>query len=225
MNSKISLSVFLLVITLISCKQEKVFSDYKYADKPAVFNCEGVNSKLLNEALYSFEDDILKHYKGDKQNFRLDQAYSQLIRNSVFGRLKLEDMVSKHSVEIFEVLKNDNSLWEVNNPKSYLNYNSTTLKCISKNINDTALKTTFDALVATNSMDSKLFGAPLISKYRNTTKDKNLAMYVALDLYYAKMIDLDFSKVNLNKPEQKVDFNQLPAIEKQEVDPHAGHDH
>jgi len=225
MNSKISIPVFLLVITLISCKQEKVFSNYKYTDKPVVFTCEGVDSKLLNEALYSFEDDILNHYKGVKENFRLDQAYSQLIRNSVFGRLKLEDIISKHSVEIFEALKKDTSLWEANTQESHLNYNSATLKCISNNINDTALKTTYGALVATNSMSPKLFGAPLVSKYRNTIKDKNLAMYVALDLYYAKMLDLDFSKVNLNKPEQKVDFNKLPALEKQDIDPHAEHDH
>jgi hypothetical protein len=223
MNLKLTSIVFLLIFTVFSCKKESHFSDYKYTDKPVAFTCEGINSKLLNEALYSFEDDITKHYKGKSQNYRLDQAYSQIIRNSVFGRLKLEDMVSKHTVSIFEALKNENDLWDANNTKSHLNYNGTAMNCISNGIKDKSLKTTLGALLSTNSMSPKLFGAPLTTKYRYALNDKNLAMYIALDLYYAKMFDVDFSKVNFNKPEQKVDFNQLPP--ETETDPHAGHNH
>lgn len=223
MNTKITLSTFLLFFAILGCKQEVTFSEYKYADKPAVFTCENSNSKLLNEALYSFEDDILNHYKKGKPNYRIDQAYSQVIRNSVFGRLRIEDLVSKHTVAIFEALKKEEGLWSANNGKNHLNYSSVVANCISNNIKDTALKTTYNALVSTNSMSPKLFGAPLVNKYRNTLNDKNLALYVALDLYYANMFNIDFSKVNLEKPQQNVDFNVLPK--KTEVDPHAGHNH
>ena len=223
MNSKITIITCLLFFTVFSCKNENAFSNFKYADKPVVFECESANSKLLNEALYSFEDDILNHYKKGNQNYRIDQAYSQIIRNSVFGRLKMEDIVSKHTAEVFEALKNEDGLWDANNTVSHLNYNSNAINCVSNNIKDKALKDTFNALVSTNSMSPKLFGAPLTTKYRNALSDKNLAMYVALDLYYAKMFDIDFSKVNLDKPEPKVDFNQVPP--KAEVDPHAGHNH
>ena len=113
MNLKLTSIVFLLIFTVFSCKKESHFSDYKYTDKPVAFTCEGINSKLLNEALYSFEDDIANHYKGKGKNYRLDQAYSQIIRNSVFGTLKLEDIVSKHTVSVFEALKNES--WLVNN--------------------------------------------------------------------------------------------------------------
>ncbi|WP_298555256.1 hypothetical protein [uncultured Algibacter sp.] len=225
MNSKITLLTFLLFFIAFSCKKESPFSNFKYADKPVAFECEGVNAKLLNEALYSFEDDITNHFNKGKQNRRLDQAYSQIIRNSVFGKLKLEDIISKHTVEIFEALKNEDDLWDAANTKSHLNYNSTTLSCIANNIKDSNLKTTLNALISTNSMAPKLFGPALVSKYRNALADKNLALYVALDLYYAKLFDIDFNKVNLEKPEQKVDFNQLPAVEKTEIDPHAGHNH
>jgi hypothetical protein len=230
MNSKITLITLLFVITLFSCKKEKFFTDFKYADKPLAFTCEGVNSKLLNEALYSFEDDISNYYNKKKPNPRLDQAYSQIIRNSVFGRLKPEDIVSKHTVSVFEALKNEDNLWSSENPKSRLNYNSAVLKCISNNIKDANIKTTLNALLSTNSMAPKLFGPAIVNKYRNALNDKNLAMYIALDLYYGKMFDVDFSKINLDKPEQKVDFNQVPAfekptIEKPAADPHAGHNH
>ena len=151
-NSNITLITCLLFFTAFSCKNESAFSDFKYADKPMAFVCEGANSKLLNEALYSFEDDIINHYKKGNQNYRLEQAYSQIIRNSVFGRLKLEDIVSKHTVKVFEALKNEANLWDANNSKSYLNYNSTAVNCISNNIKDKALKDTFDALITTNSI-------------------------------------------------------------------------
>lgn len=210
MNLKITILPFLLFFIAFSCKKESSFSDFKYGDKLVAFNCEGVNTKLLNEALYSFENDIVNHYKKGRQNYRLDQAYSQIIRNSVFGRLKLEDIVSKHTVNVFQALKNEDDLWDANNTKSHLSYNSTVIDCVSKNIQDQSLKTTLDALISTNSMSPKLFGTPLASKFRNALSDRNLAMYIALDLYYAKMFDVDFSKINLDKPEQKVDFNQLP---------------
>lgn len=230
MNSKITLITLLFVITLFSCKKENPFTDYKYADKPVAFTCEDVNAKLLNEALYSFEDDIIKHYQKRSKNPRLDQAYSQVIRNSVFGRLKAEDIVSKHTVSVFEALKKEDNLWSSKNPKSRLNYNSAVIKCISNTIKDSNIKTTLNALLSTNSMAPKLFGPAIVNKYRNALNDKNLAMYIALDLYYGKMFDIDFSKVNLDKPEQKVDFNQVPTfekptIEKPAVDPHAGHNH
>ena len=227
MNSKVTRITCLLLFTAFSCKKENTFTDFRYADKPAAIVCEGTNAKLLNEALYSFEDDIVNHYKKGNSSYRLDQAYSQVIRNAVFGRLKIKDVVSKHTVSVFEALKNENDLWDANNPNSFLNYNSAIVSCISKNIQDKALKDTFDALLSTNSMSPKLFGAPLVSKYRSLNKDKNLALYVALDLYYAKMFNVDFSKVNFEKPEPKVDFNQTPAKPQNlpDANAHAGHNH
>ncbi len=210
MNSKITLLSCLLFLIVNSCKKENSFSNFKYDDKPLAIECAGVNTKLLNEALYSFEDDILNHYKQNKANFRLDQAYSQIIRNSVFGRLQLEKMVSKHTFDVFEALKNEKELWDFNNPKSKLNYNGELIKCIANAIKDANLKTTLNALLTTNSMSPKLFGPAILNKYRNAINDKSLALYIALDLYYAKMFDAKLNKDELEKPETKVDFNQLP---------------
>lgn len=199
----------LLVLTLLNCKKNNTLSEYKYADKPLVLTCENINSKLYHEALYSFENDILQFYnKNNSQS--LTQAYSQFIRAAAYGRVKYSDIVSGHTLDVFEALKNENTLWDATNTKSHLNYNSTIVNCISNNIQDTALKTTFNSLISTNSMSPKLFGAPLINKYTATIKDKYLATYLALDFFYAKLFDVDLSKVNLNKPESKVDFNKKP---------------
>ncbi len=228
MTSKITILTLLLITTLFSCKQKSTFSNFKYADKPAVFICENTNSKLLNEALYSFEDDILNYYKKGNTKTRLDQAYSQTIRNSIFGRFKFEDVISKHTVAIFEALKNENNLWDQENPKSKLNYNSAIFNCIGDNLKNQKLKTTLNALISTNSMSPKLFGRALVKNYRNALSDKNLAMYIALDLYYANLFNIDFSKINLEKPQEDVNFNVTPKLAPASpapVDSHAGHNH
>ena len=209
MNLKSTLFTFLLVTILFGCKQENTFSDYKYSDKPEVIKCDGLNSKLYNEVLYSFEDDILKFYQQKKANTTLVQAYSQFIRAAVYSRYKLEEIPSKHTLDVFEALKNESDLWDAENTKSHLNYNGTAINCIANNINDVNLKTTFNALLSSNSLSPKLFGAPLVSKYRNALSDKYLALYIALE-YYSELFDIDLSKVNLNKPQQKVDFNKVP---------------
>ncbi len=217
--------LFIIALTfgLISCKKDNTLSEYKFADKGLVLSCENVNSKLYSEALFAFENDILNYYGKNNPNASLIQAYGQFIRNSIYGKLKFEDIVSPHTVKVFEALKNENDLWDANNIKSYLNYNSALVNCISINMQNADLKTTFNSLLKTNSMGPKPFGAPLMSNYRFVAQDKYLATYIAFDLFYAKLFNKDLSKVNSEKPAQKVDFNKLPP--KTDTDSHAGHNH
>ncbi len=210
MKSNLKLITLFLGITLLSCKNENKLPEFKYSEKPIALTCNDLNSKLYNEALYSFENDILTFYSKNKPNPSLIQAYSQFIRNASYGRAKYEDIVSEHTLNIFKALKLDNDLWDANNTKSHLNYNSKVIKCIADNIKDKNLKTTFKALLSTNSMSPKLFAAPLNTKYRNVLSDKFLASYVAFDLFYANLFNVDFSKVNSEKPAEKVNSNNVP---------------
>lgn len=211
MNSKITLIAFLFMFTFLNCKKENSFSNFKHADKPQTMTCDGINSKLYSEAVYTFEDDILAFYRQkNNSNLNLSQAYIQFMRDVNYGKAKYEDIISEHAVEVFKALKNENELWDANNPNSHINYKGRPFKCISNSIADENLKTTFNALISTNSMSPKLFSTPLMSKYRTILKDKPLAAYVALDMYYANLFGIDFTKINFEKPEQKVDFNKLP---------------
>ena len=184
-----------LAISLISCKKNNTLSEYKFTDKGVVINCENVNPKLYSEAICSFENDILSFYGKNNPNASLIQAYNQFIRNSISNRVKLEDIASSHTAKIFEALKNENDLWDATNPNSHLNYNSNFFNCITNNIQNKNLKTTLKALISTNSMSPKLFGAPLITNYNQALRDKYLSAYMAFDLFYAKLFDVDLSKV------------------------------
>ena len=207
MKTHLNILALLFVFTLLSCKKENSLSEYKYADKAIVLTCDNLNSKLYHEALYTFENDLLTFYGEKKENTSLIQAYSQFIRGAVSSRINYRDMVSPHTLTVFEALKKEDDLWLLNDTKSHLNYDSKIISCISNNIIDAGLKTTFNALLTTNSMSPKLFGAPLMSNYRTVINDKYLATYIAFDLFYAKLFDVDFTEVKAEKPKSKVDFN------------------
>jgi hypothetical protein len=203
MNTKFYLILLLLIINVTSCKKETTFTEFEFTDKPIAIACENANSKLYNEALYSFENDILNFY--GKNNKSLLSAYSQFIKLSVYNTANYKGIASEHTLKVFEALKNDSDLWDLNNTKSHLNYNSDLMNCISQNIANNDLKTTLNALLSTNSMSPRLFGVPLATNYGLTLSDKYLASYVAFDLFYAKLFDVDFSLVE--KEKTKVDFN------------------
>lgn len=210
MKTKFNLIVFLLVLAFVSCKNDNTFNDYKYTSNGIVIDCNDEKlTTIINEALFSFEDDITQFYKNKQTNANI--AYSQFIRNSISGRVKYTDIVTPHTVKVFHALKKYD-LWDAENPKSHLNYNSPFFKCLAKNIKDKNLKTTLNALVSTNSMSPKLFGSPLMTRYRSATSDKYLATYIAFDLYYAKLFDVDLSNVEEKTIEkEKVDFNKIPT--------------
>lgn len=201
MKTKFYLIALVLICNFTSCKKESTFTDFKFSDKPATLACENINIKLYNEALYSFEEDITNHF-GNRSNSTL-AAYSQFIRLAISNRVNYEDIVSEHSYNVFNALKENSNLWDLNNSKSHLNYNSDLMRCISNNISDSNIKTTLNALISTNSMSPKLFGAPLTTNYRLALSDKYLASYIAFEFYYAKMLDIDFSQVDFKSVEKK----------------------
>lgn len=191
MKSNIYFFAFLLIITLYGCKKGTTFTDFQYTEKPETITCQGLDSKLYKEALYAFEDDIVAFYGKDKPNTTLTQAYYQFLRDANAKRVSYLDIASEHTLKIFEALKNETDLWDAENPNSHLNYNGPLMQCVTTNIHEESLKTTLNALISTNSMSPKLYGAPLMSSYRSILGDKYLATYVAFDLFYANLFNLN----------------------------------
>ena len=205
MNSYLKPLSILLVLTIFTgCKKEAKLSEYKYADKDFTVNCNGINPELLKEAVYAFEDDITNHF-AKNSNKNLSQAYSRAVNLGIYGRGKYEDMVSPHTIEIFNILKTNIELWNVNGDTKTLNYDSEFVKCLADNLSDKDLKTTFNALLTTNSMSPQLFGGAIRTSARLAIKDKYLATYIALDMYYAKLFDLDLNKIKETDQAPKLD--------------------
>lgn len=197
MNMKPILKLFSLFMiwTLLGCG-ETTLSEYKFSDREQVLTCEGMDSKLLNEALYAFEDDIKTFYRSKyNPEGKLGLVYSEFLSRSIQGTVPFQDLVTPHTLKVFNVLKTKKELWDIENKVSKLNYYSPIFGCIASNIKDNGLKTTLNALVSTHSMNPKLFNDPLIGKYPIVETDKYLGAYVAFDLFYAKLFDIDPTKV------------------------------
>ena len=230
----IKLVLMILIFNLSSCQKKAEFTDFKYSDQPDLAICENKSDPaLLKEALYSFEDDIKSFY--DAKNRHEYRAYRTFVFASLSNRAKVEDIVSEHTLKVFEALKNEKNLWNRDSPNGNLNYNSDLINCISQYIANPDLKTTFQALISTNSMKLELFGEPLKADTK-MNNDKYLSTYIALDYFYAKLFDIDVTQIDFEKreankqkqPQQtqaqqktsiqpakpkntKVDFNKRPA--------------
>lgn len=194
--------IFILFsVLVVSCKKEATLSEFKYSDNKFQVSCETIDLNLLKEAVYSFEDDITKYF-GNRGTKNLSQAYSRTVNLALYGRVKYNEIVSPHSIDIFNILKEEKDLWNLEGDTKSLNYNSEFVECLGNNLTDKDLKTTFSALITTNSMTTKLFGEPLRRKAYLAVKDKNLATYIALDMYYSKLFDLNL--VQEQNKEKKV---------------------
>lgn len=230
MKSLFKVALIALCLTIFNCKNENNTAfDYKYADAENTLKCDNMDTKLFNEALLSFEDDITKFYNPTNNDIRV--AYNTFFRTVLGNRVNYEEVVSPHSMKVFEALKNVKDLW---NDDNTINYNAEIFNCVSNNFRNKDLGTTFRALVSTNSMDIKLFGAPLQNQIKTANTDRYLGVYLALDLYYAHLHGVDASKVTekpasddvIKTEPSKPAMNQAPANQTQQaVDPHAGHNH
>lgn len=212
-HTTIKVFVIALGISLFGCKTEtKPTLDYKFAQDGSSINCPNTNTKLFEEAVLSFEEDIKKYFNQSTNN--LPKAYSSFLANVNNRRMDYQAAVSPHSMEVFEALKAEAGLF---NEDHSVNYQAPIFECVSNNFSDKDFQTTFKALVATNSMRAPLIAAPLRTKIRRAPKDRYLATFVALDWYYSKLFDVDPTQVTekpANENEPRVNPTQLKNAER-----------
>ena len=224
------------LITFVSCKKEATL-EYKHADKPKVLACDFPKGDLYKEAVFAFEADIKNLY--DSKGQSAAKSYLSFITNTMNGRMKVEDMASKHSYDIAQLLKKDATIWDMSGKNVTLNYSAPFMDCIANNIKMSDIKTTFNALLSTNSMRPNLILTPLRSVGRQVSADGSLKTFVAFEYYYSKLMNLDPALLKKPTPEPakaangNVNFNNTPKkdtdIKRAEPDTkrddHAGHNH
>lgn len=194
--------LLLSICIFLSCNNHNTLSEYKYSDQETLLNCDSPDSKLWNEAIYSFENDIRVFYANNyySKDGDLYLFYSEFVVRYIKNMVAYEDLISPHTLEVFNVLKTKQELWNLDNTVSKLNYYSPLLNCIAANVQDKHLKTTLNALLSTHSMSPKMFTSPLSTQSRTVAIDPYLRAYVAFDLFYAKLFDIDVSKVKDREP-------------------------
>ena len=205
---------FVICLILINCKEPQPQLTFKYADQPVVVNCNQDYNDLINEALHHFEAILNDNYTN--KNPSLASAYNSFIRESTTNKTNYNNISNQHALDIYEALKHIDGLWVQKNNELTLNYNHEIFSCINNNLTDKDLKSTYNALLVTNSMSIRMFKDALTTKSSRCTSDKYLATFVALELYYSKLAQVDLSK----KQEKGLEPNL-----KEDKDSHAGHNH
>ncbi len=170
--------------------------EYKYDDKPMQVSCSGANEKLLNEALYSFFDDVTVYYRTKSNDpseagMSTYEAYANYIYEGALGIADYKSIVSEHTKNVMNELRKETQLWDKKPAMSNLNYNSEFVNCLIENFKDKDMATTIQALNTANSLTPKL----MVDRFRVTIDaalvDPNYGMYIALDTYYQYLFDLE----------------------------------
>ncbi|MEM6514650.1 MAG: hypothetical protein AAF688_00565 [Bacteroidota bacterium] len=190
---KSKLTLIALALILFNCQTEKKPQlAYKYVTgESSSMTCESVDMKLFEEALLSFENDINQHYTPDQKT--PSRAYSQYMRGNIRNNVKFKEIVSQHSIDIYNALKAEKDLWLVSENQTDLNFQHPLFKCIGENISNDDMRRTYNALLSTNSMSMRMIGNELQRKAFTMNKDKYAAVFSALITYYNNFHKLDFS--------------------------------
>jgi len=180
--------VFLILTTILitSCEQKAKF-DFKFADQEQVISCDKNYNAILNEALYSFENDILTKYDSLEQS--KTKAYGSFIYRGMDGSAQYNQIMTSNTYPVIEALLAENILIKDKSP-SHLNYEHPAVKCIVSNIKEEQLRNTIQALIDTKTMNPKLFNSRLRNFGRNAERQRYLALFVALDGYYQQILNI-----------------------------------
>jgi len=197
-------------VSVLSCKKEATIA-YKYADQPATLTCESIDSKLYSEAYYAFENAILIHAKNTNRrpnfNVTVDAALKNFTSRSR-GNIKITDYVTEESFAVFNQLKSLD-IWNGPNLKN----DATITECIGNSISNKDIKGSFNTLRSVGSLNPKLMVSAMTDNraIRDQFKDKALMTYAALDLYFAKFFNTDFSSVTFLTEQEKPAPAAAPA--------------
>ena len=186
--------VILAAIMIISCEQ-KATVNFKFADQEQVISCSENDNPLLNEALYSFENDLYTKY--DSVTKSKITVYGRFIYRGMDGSAPYTEIKTPHTTSIVEALASENILIKGKEP-SAVNYEHPAVQCIVDAIENDELKVTIKALIDTKTMNPKLFNTRFRNFGRNAERQRNLALFIALEGYYQQILNLETPESTTN---------------------------
>ena len=147
---------------------------------------------LIKEALYSFEVYLLTNYDF-KNRALLTSSYDDFLLNSGHNFIPMAERADDHIKAVFYALQEEKDLWKTVNDKVVLNYESDVMRCLISEIQDEETKNLMTSLTGTSILQASSIAPVLRRQGEALVTDKALATYVALDLFYAKLVELDLS--------------------------------
>ncbi|MBN4085196.1 hypothetical protein JYT89_02535 [Flavobacteriaceae bacterium AH-315-B10] len=197
---KIILPIFTILLFLSCNKEQKL--EYKYADKEDLFNCSSIDMELIKDAVYAFEDHITQHYIAIPPN-TLSKGYAFYWEIALRDLQPTAELFNNHLIQLVKRLKKEKKLWVVSKDKTTLNYNHPIMLCIAKNIKDKGINKTLNVLLETKSFRTKIFLPAFLGDNQMLIDDKALATFFALEMFYARVLDLNFDNITNEEASNK----------------------
>ena len=189
MKNILFLSIF--IATIFSCTES---FPYKYQDKEQVIECSQIDSKLIHEALYSFQNDISRHYLKEiqeKEYLNFTFSYNQYIYRGAKGNLDFKEIVSPHTLLIVNELKKEEDLFIKVSGKNTLNYQNEFVKCLINNIKNEEIKNKMINLIEVNYLSPDVMAENYRATTFDTKTDFDYLMFIALQTYYQRLLDIE----------------------------------
>ncbi|MBE9490205.1 MAG: hypothetical protein IMY67_07940 [Bacteroidetes bacterium] len=184
---------------------------YKYTDQDDLFSCSSTNMELIKESVYAFEDYLKEYYsfKGPKS---VETGLMNYWRTAMTKRLPAIEYINPHIIKVRDALKKEENLWITKNNFTTLNYNHPILKCISNEIKDPEVKKLFDFLIESKTFKTKVFLASMTMNDKRVKDDKGFETYLALDTFYARILNVNFNdleeNIKANKETARKEFEE-----------------
>lgn len=182
----------LIFITAISSCTESF--PYKYQDEKQIIECSQIDSKLIHEALYSFKNDISKHYlKEIKEKEYLDfiYSYNQYIYKGAMGNVGFNEIASNHTLLIVNELKKEGNLFIKVEGNNRLNYQNEFVQCLINSIKTEDIKIKIINLIDVDYLSPEVMVENYLKTSLDTHVDPSYLMFVALDTYYLRLLDIE----------------------------------
>ncbi len=190
------LLLIVIITTVLGCSEP---FPYKYQNEEQIIECSQIDSKLTHEALYSFKNDISKYYLKeiqDKDYLNFIHSYNQYIYSGAMGDVKFKEIISPHTLLVVNELKKDKDLFINVNGKSTLNYQTEFVKCLINNIKTEEIKNKIINLIEVDYLSPEIMAENYRRTSMDTHIDPNYLMFVVLDTYYLRLLDLEIQENN-----------------------------
>ncbi len=191
--------LFVFLITIIAMASCSKPFPYKYQEKEQSIKCANIDSQIIHEALYSFKEDISRYYLREiqeKDYLNFSYSYAQYIYRGTKGDVNYIEIASPHTIKVFDELVKEEGLFVKREGKSNLNYNHDFVICLINNFENKEMKNKILNLIEVDYLSPEVMAENYRIATTDADTDPNFLMFIALDTYYQRFLDLDFTETN-----------------------------
>ncbi len=191
--------IYLLIITIATLSSCSKPFPYKYQNEEQVINCSNNEAKIMNEALYAFKEDISRYYLKEiqeKEYLNFSYSYAQYIYGGAKGTVFYKEIASPHTLKVYNELLKQDALFIKRKGKSNLNYKNEFVKCLINKFKNEAMKNKLLNLIDVAYLSPGVMAENYRVAAADAETDPNFLLFIALDTFYQRLLELDIPEIN-----------------------------